>query len=202
MELGKLVSQILFFLKLLLGNFKMLRFKLSFVVITRVFFFVALMSMQLIITSAIEGAAHSNENLRKLTKSRFLVSNSMEGGSRRKLIPNCSPNIPCMGGLSCCLDPTGPGLDLCVPLGFDNCRACNNTCPVGEQCCSIPIFYLCVGLGDIENCGACNNKCPVGQQCCSGQCVNTLTNSANCGRCGNVCNNVPCTLGICGGYGS
>ncbi|CAK9201182.1 unnamed protein product [Sphagnum troendelagicum] len=53
-----------------------------------------------------------------------------------------------------------------------------------------------------NNCGSCNNKCPVGQQCCSGQCVNILTNSANCGGCGNVCNNVPCTFGICGGYGS
>jgi hypothetical protein len=80
----KLVSQVFFFLKLLLGNFKMSSFKLSFVVITRVLFFVALMSMQLIVTSAIEGAAHTNENLLKLRKSRFLVSNSMEGGSREK----------------------------------------------------------------------------------------------------------------------
>jgi hypothetical protein len=140
-------------------------FKLSLVVITTMFVFVALMSMQLIAASSVEGAAHTNENHPKLIKGRFLVSNSMEGGARRKLINDC-PYIPCMGGLSCC-----------------------------------PGSFICQGLDDVNNCGACNKKCLVGEQCCSRQCVNTLTNSTNCGFCGNVCNNVPCTHGVCGGYG-
>jgi Flp pilus assembly protein CpaB len=55
----------------------MSRFKLSAVVITTVFVFVALMSMQLSAASSVEAAAHTNENHRKLTKSRFLVSDSM-----------------------------------------------------------------------------------------------------------------------------
>ncbi|CAK9862783.1 unnamed protein product [Sphagnum jensenii] len=131
----------------------------------------------------------------------------MEGGSRRKLLLECSPNFLCMGGQTCCLTPFGPPVNVCVSgLGGDTgiCVECNDPCPVGALCCSFPReFYLCVSLGiDNNNCGSCNNKCPVGQQCCSGQCVNTLTNSANCGKCGHVCNNVPCTLGICGGYGS
>jgi len=208
-ELGQIGLSGFFFLKLLLGNFKMSSFKLSFVVITRVFFFVALMSMQLIVTSAIEGAAHTNENLRKLTKSRFLVSNSMEGGSHRKLMVECSPNFLCMGGQTCCPDLLlGPPVNVCISgIGGDTgiCVECNTPCPVGALCCSIQIpteIFLCVSLGDNNNCGSCNNKCPIGQQCCSGQCVNTLTNSTNCGGCGHVCNNVPCTLGICGGYGS
>ncbi len=206
-ELRQIGLSAFFFLKLLLGNFKMSSFKLSFVVITRVLFFVALMSMQLIVTSAIEGATHTNENLHKLRKSRFLVNNSMEGGSRRKLMVTCSPNFLCMGGQTCCLNPFGVLFNLCVPgppADIGSCIECNDPCPVGAICCSIPReIYLCVSLGiDNNNCGLCNNKCPIGQQCCSGQCVNTLTNSANCGGCGHVCNNVPCTLGICGGYGS
>jgi hypothetical protein len=180
-------------------------FKLSPMVITTMFVFVALMSMQLIVTSTVEGATHTNENHRKFTKNRFLVSNSMEGGSRRQLINLCS-QAPCMGGQTCCPDPFGPLFNICIPgLGADigSCIECNDPCPVGALCCSIPLYSICIGhLEDINNCGACNNKCSVGQQCCSGQCVNTLTNSTNCGGCGHVCNNVPCTLGICGGYGS
>ncbi len=131
-------------------------FKLSAVVITRVFVFVALMSMQLIAASSVEGAAHTNENHRKLAKSRFLVSNSMEGGSRRKLLNDC-PYIPCMGGLSCCPDLRVPGFNLCVGLAeIDNCGACNNKCLVGEQCCS----GKCVNtLTNSANCGFCGHIC-------------------------------------------
>ncbi len=191
----------------------MLSSKLSLVVITIIFIFVALMSMQLITTSYVEGVAHTNENHRKLTKSHFLVSNSMEGGPRRKLLQDCPFGV-CMGGLSCCPILPGPLLKVCItlPPGVNicegcstGCLACDNNCSVGQFCCGIhgpPVESLCVGLaGNINNCGACNNKCPVGELCCSGKCVNTLTNSANCGSCGHVCNNVPCTLGICGGYG-
>ncbi len=204
----KLVSQVFSFLKLLLGNFKMSSFKLSFVVITRVFFLVALMSMQLIVTSAIEGAAHTNENLRKPRKSRFLVSNSMEGGSHRKLMVECSPNFLCMGGQTCCPNiRPGPPVNVCISGlgGYTGiCAECNDPCPVGALCCSIPTqteIFLCVSLIDNNNCGLCKDNCPIGQQCCSGQCVDILFNSANCGGCGHVCNTV-CTLGFCGGYGS
>ncbi len=182
----------------------MSNFKLAPMVITIMFVFVALMSMQLIVTSTVEGATHTNENHRKFTRDRFLVSNLMEGGSRRQLTNLC-PTAPCMGRQTCCPDPFGPLFNLCVPgLGADisSCIECNNPWPVGALCCSIPLFNICVGLEDIDNCGACNNKCSVGQQCCSGQCVNTFTNSTNCGGCGHVCNNVPCTFSICGGYGN
>jgi hypothetical protein len=183
----------------------MLSSKLSLMVITIIFVFVALMSMQLITTSAVEGVVHTNENHHKLTKNRFLVSNSMEGGSRRKLLQDC-PFGACMVGRSCCPNLLqGPFLNICTIIepGVNNCVPCNNiNCSTGEQCCGFPLYYVCVALeGDINNCGACLNKCPVGEQCCSGKCVNTLTNSANCGSCGHVCNNVPCTLGICGAYG-
>jgi hypothetical protein len=40
-------------------------------VISTMFVFVALMSMQLIATSFVEAAAHTNENHREFTKSRF-----------------------------------------------------------------------------------------------------------------------------------
>ncbi len=183
----------------------MLSSKLSLVVITIIFVFVALMSMQLITTSAAEGVAHTNENHRKLTKSHFLVSNSLEGGSHRKLLEDC-PFGACMVGRSCCPDFRGHGplLNICIIIepGVNNCVPCNNNCSIGEQCCGFPLSTVCVSLArDINNCGTCLNKCPVGELCCFGKCVNTLTNSANCGSCGHVCNNVPCTLGICGGYG-
>jgi len=180
-------------------------FKLSPMVISTMFVFVALMSMQLIVTSTVEGATHTTENHRKFTKNRFLVSNSMVGGSRRQLLVLCPPT-PCMGGQTCCPDLFGPLFNVCIsdlgPTNIGSCIECNDPCPVGAICCSVPLYSICIGLEDINNCGACNNKCSVGQQCCSGQCVNTLTNSTNCGECGHVCNNVPCTLGICGGYGN
>ncbi len=152
----------------------MLSFKSSPVVITIVFVFVALMSMQLIATSSVEGEAHTNENHRKLIKNRFLVSNSMEGVSHRKqLIMYPCPYFPCVGGQTCCGETPQSG----------QLRFC---------------YYLAT---DTNHCGTCNNICPFNTpECCSGECVDTLTNSANCGFCGHVCNNVPCTLGVCGGY--
>ncbi len=145
-------------------------FKLSPVVITTVFVFVALMSMQLIAASSVEGAAHTSENHRKLTKSRFLVSKSMEGGSRKKLLgASCGLIFSCSTGQSCCPGSLPPFTDSCKSLETD------------------PL-----------NCGTCGNVCPLSAfQCCSGKCVNTLTNSANCGLCGSVCTNAPCTLGLC-----
>ncbi len=140
-------------------------FKLSLVVITTVFVFVALMSMQSIAASSGEGATHTNENHRKLQKNRFLASNSMEGGSRRKLL-EC-PFFPCMGTLSCCPVLSIPGLNLCVGLGtINNCGACNNKCLVGEQCCS----RKCVNtLTDSANCGICGHVCNNGP-CILGLC--------------------------------
>jgi hypothetical protein len=149
----------------------MSRFKLSAVVITTVFVFVALMSMQLIAASSVEAAAHANENHRKLTKSPFVVSNSMEGGSGRKLLAiyPC-PYFPCNRAQTCCgVDPKQPQLRFC--------------------------FYLPI---DPLNCGACGNICPLSApDCCSGKCVNTKSNSTNCGSCGNVCINSPCINGMC-----
>ncbi|CAK9201190.1 unnamed protein product [Sphagnum troendelagicum] len=143
-------------------------FKLSPVVITIVFGFVALMSMQLITASSVEDAAHTNENHRKLTKSRFLVSNSMEGGSRRKLL-TCGLIFSCSAGQTCC-----PGI---LP-------------PITDTCQSLSTNSL--------NCGACGNICPLSAlKCCSGKCVNTLSDSKNCGVCGHVCTDVPCNLGLC-----
>jgi hypothetical protein len=146
----------------------MLSFKLSPVVITTLFVFVALMSMQLIAAS-VEGATHTNENHRKLTKSRFLVSNSMEGGSRRKLLGNCGLIFTCTAGQTCCPGILPPFTSLCQNLSTNSldCGACGNICPL-----SAPI-------------------------CCSGKCVNLLSNPTNCGLCGRVCNNVPCNLGLC-----
>ncbi len=148
--------------------------KLSPMVITIVFVFVALMSMQLIAASSVEGAAHTNENHRKLTKSHFLVSNPMEGGSGRKLLSMYPcPYFPCNRVQTCCgVSPQESLLRFC--------------------------FYLAT---DINNCGTCGNICPPSAPaCCSGQCVNTQSNSTNCGFCGNVCINSPCTIGLCGGY--
>jgi hypothetical protein len=145
-------------------------FKLSPVVITTVFVFVALMSMQLIAASSVEGAAHTNENHRKLTKSRFLVSNSMEGGSRKKLLGgSCGFIFSCSAEQTCCPGSFPPFTDLCLNLAIDslNCGACGNICPL-----SAPV-------------------------CCSGKCVNILSSSTNCGLCGHACNNVPCTFGLC-----
>ncbi|KAH8943226.1 hypothetical protein BDL97_13G040100 [Sphagnum fallax] len=143
-------------------------FKLSPVVITTVFVFVALMSMQLIAASSVEGAAHTNENHRKLTKSRFLVSNSMEGGSRRKLLGGC-PIFSCSTGQTCC-----PGI---FPPFTDSCQSLSTSS---------------------VDCGTCGNVCPLSAPvCCSGKCVNTLSDSKNCGLCGHVCTNVPCNLGLC-----
>ncbi len=90
----------------------MSNFKLAPMVITTMFVFVALMSMQLIVTSTVEGATHTNENHRKFTRDRFLVSNLMEGGSRRQLTNLC-PTAPCMGRQICCPDPFGPLFNLC-----------------------------------------------------------------------------------------
>jgi hypothetical protein len=144
--------------------------KLSAVVITTVFVFVALMSMQLIAGSSVEGAAHTNENHRKLTKSRFLVSDSMEGRSRKKLL-----------GGSCGL--------------FGSTCSTGQTCCPG----SFPPFTAsCVSVATNVNCGTCGNVCPLSAPvCCSGKCVNVLTNSTNCGLCGRVCTDVPCTFGLC-----
>jgi len=126
-------------------------------VITTVFVFVALMSMQLIAASSVEGVAQTHENHPKLTKSRFLVSNSMEGGSRRKLLGLCGLFFgSCSTGQTCCfLGPIGT----CQSLLTDslNCGACGNLCPL-----TAPL-------------------------CCSGKCVNTLSDSKNCGGCGRVC---------------
>ncbi len=140
--------------------------KLSAVVITTVFVFVALMSMQSIAASSVEGAAHTNENHRKLTKSRFLVSNSMEGGSRRKLINAC-PWIPCMGKQTCCPDLLIPGFSVCVDLvSIQNCGACNNKCLIGEDCCS----EKCVNTQtDVKNCGLCGHAC-INSPCTLGFC--------------------------------
>ncbi|KAH8943224.1 hypothetical protein BDL97_13G039900 [Sphagnum fallax] len=147
-------------------------FKLSLMAMTTMFVFVALMSMQLIAASSIEGVAHANENHREFTKSRFLVSNSMEGVSGRKLLAiyPC-PYFPCIGGQTCCgVDPLEPLLRFCFSLATD-----------------------------INNCGTCGNICPLNTpMCCSGKCVNTQNKSTNCGFCGNVCNDVPCTFGFCG----
>ncbi|CAM6029076.1 unnamed protein product [Sphagnum balticum] len=144
--------------------------KLSAVVITTVFVFVALMSMQSIAASSVEGAAHTNENHRKLTKSRFLVSDSMEGRSRKKLLGGtCGLLSTCSTTQTCCPGSLPPFTSLCKSLATDSL-----------------------------NCGTCGNVCPVtASQCCSGKCVNILTNSTNCGGCGRVCTDVPCTLGLC-----
>jgi hypothetical protein len=128
--------------------------------------------MQLIVASYVEGAAHTNENHHEFTKSRFLVSNSMEGVSGRKLLTiyPC-PYFPCIGGQTCCAAYPEAG----------QLRYC---------------YYLAT---DINNCGTCGNICPFNApECCSGKCVNTQSDSTNCGFCGHVCNNVPCTFGFCG----
>ncbi len=139
--------------------------------ITRVFVFVVLMSMQSIVASSIEGAAHTNENHGKLTKSQFLVSNSMEGGSHRKLLIYPCPYFPCNIAQTCCgVSPTQPLLTFC--------------------------FYLAI---DPLNCGTCGNICPLSTpDCCFRKCVNTLTDCANCGFCSNPCINSSCTHGLCG----
>jgi hypothetical protein len=149
----------------------MSRFKLSAVVITTVFVFVALMSMQLSAASSVEAAAHTNENHRKLTKSRFLVSDSMEGRSRKKLLgATCGLIFSCSAGQTCCPGSFPPFTALCKSL--------NGT--------------------DSLNCGTCGNICPLSAPvCCSGKCVNLLSNSTNCGLCGHVCTNTPCTFGLC-----
>jgi hypothetical protein len=147
-------------------------FKLSPVVITIVFVFIVLMSMQLIAASSIEGAAHTNENDHKLTKSRFMVRNSMDGGSRRKLLSiyPC-PYFPCTRAQTCCgVDPLEPMLRFC--------------------------FFLAT---DINNCGTCGNICPINApECCSGKCVNIQSDPKNCGFCGRDCGKAPCILGCCG----
>jgi hypothetical protein len=151
--------------------------KFSAVVITTVSVFVALMSMQLVAATSVEGAAHTNENHGKLTKSRFLLSNSMEGGSRKKLLSGTAcPVFPCLAGQSCC-----PGFK--VP-------------PVTDHCAFLATDSL--------NCGTCKNICVLTTttltQCCSGKCVDTSTDPKNCGFCGHRCNSGSCILGLCGGY--
>jgi hypothetical protein len=143
-------------------------FKLSPVVITTLFVFVVLMSMQLIAISFVEGVAHTNENHGKLTKSQFLVSNSMEGGSHRKLLNNPCPFFTCNGTQTCC--PVTPQQRYCFNLETDmnNCGTCGNICPLSTP------------------------------DCCFGTCVNLLANSTNCGFCGNVCIDSACTHGLCG----
>ncbi|KAH9542953.1 hypothetical protein CY35_13G036200 [Sphagnum magellanicum] len=128
-------------------------FKLSPVVITTVFVFVALMSMQLIAASSVEGAAHTNENHGKLKKSRFWESKLMEGGSRKMLqVIACNP-VSCPSGQYCCYLTNS-----CQNIPTDPCRNCNFRCTSSlyPDCCS----GQCVNFyTSSTNCGSCGHAC-------------------------------------------
>ena len=98
----------------------------------------------------------------------------------------------CPSGQILCGAPNGTA-PICRNLRSDsnNCRACNNTCAIGQQCIA-------------GECTDGNQSCPIGQFRCTntngtlGACSDHRTNNNHCGSCNNACDiGQTCIAGVC-----
>lgn len=126
-----------------------------------------------------------------------------DSGGGRGSAANSSDAPPCPEGQTLCDDGE------CHDLGFDedNCGACGNACPPGNQPCErgvcgtegavdceigqVRCGAICCAAGETCVIGECaplaSNSCAEPLVDCGGACVNTSTDPLNCGQCGLPC---------------